>query len=176
MKEGSMRPKDFPRLLFDTIHKAVGGPPIKKTTFYHDWQFFPIVDRKGKVVAHIGWSQSLSGVPGGTKSTLAVWDSVMFEPLSSNSKELRNPLLEIVGGAERVGIWAAGQGDLLHETVNVRAGGYFSSHGKDIGSPTVSVFGEILILAHSLYVEARPTHLAYWEAFRNPDLDYDESD
>jgi len=160
-----MRAKEFSRLLFDTIHEAVGLPPVKTFPGYTPLEYFCICDDKEKPLAHIGWEGYDHG------SMVGVWDDELFDP-SSKVRRLSDPFLEIRGGVRRAGVWTYGRGDLLREDTWIRSGGKFYFRDIDLRSPVVRVIGEVLNLAYQLSHEAQLPPLSYWEAFRNPDRDF----
>lgn len=168
-----MRAKEFPRLVFDTIHRAVGEPPIEKWP-NRNIDYFGFSGNYGKVFAHLGW-QSYNNGRYGDGAKIGIWGYTMRE-LMTNEDEivLLDPILEIRGGIEDVGEWVIGRGNLLRE----RVGLYWSSnyYGWDVQSPVTKLISEVIGISHALAHEAPVMNLSYWEAFRNPNRDYREPD
>lgn len=165
-----MRAKDFPRLLFDTIHEAVGSPSLEIWPAYEPWQYFALAHEQ-KPLGYIGWKEG-DGLHGKV-TTLGVWgDELQDYARYGKEKEILDPLLKISGGAREAGLWVARQGNLLIEKVTVHPSCAFYSHGLDLRLLVIKLMAAVIGLAHQLAHETPPTSLSYWEAFRHPDRKY----
>ena len=163
-----MRAKQFPRFLFETIHEAVGSPAIEKFPGYYSWDYFGICEGETEPFGHVGWTENETG--NGIVSRVGVWGYTMRDPMTNKDTiKIVDPLLEIRGGPARVGVWAAGLGDLLKEEIIVSAGGNFSYRGENLKSPVIKLMSEVLGLAYHLAHETNLPPLSYWEKFKHPE-------
>lgn len=175
-KVGTMRPKEFPRLLFETIHQAVGSPNIETHPCYTPWEYFAIRDGENEPFGHIGYEEGRPH-PNGVTNKVGVWGSVIRDPTEEEGTvEILNPLLEIVGGPQQGGVWAVGRGNSIIEEVRVNIGTDFSYYGLALKSPAVKLIAEVLDISHKLAHKTQLPTLSYWEAFRHPDGDFTRPD
>jgi hypothetical protein len=164
-----MRAKQFPRMLFETIHSAVGSPSIQVIPAHHPWEYFAILDEEKKPFGHIGYSQYYAEQ--GLGSKLGVWGKEIID-LGVVGKKAADPFIEIRGGPVRAGIWAMGQGNLYKEEVTASAGIDFYHRGINLRAPLIKLTSEVLHLAYALADKVELPPLSYWEAFRHPEQDF----
>jgi len=163
-----MRAKEFPRLLFEAIHRRVGSPPTETWPGYPKWEYFNLSRGKKEPFGHIGLAENLD-TKSGLVSRLGVWGYTMLEP---GTDEDLSPLLSIRGGPLQAGPWAMGRGKLLTEKVIVSTRSDFSYGGKDLKLPVIKLVAEVLDLAYQLQSESPSPSLSYWESFRHPERNY----
>ena len=87
-------------------------------------------------------------------------------------KICKDVALEIIAGPFSEGVWAYGLGQKLTETVKIKFGYEAYHNGFRLDDPIILFLTAIMHTASRLIEDKPPAELSYWEAFKNPGLDY----
>ncbi len=160
-----MRAREFPQLLFETIHRAVGEPIIEEFIVRSDysWSYFKIPNSE-KPIAHIGLKKAN---PTSERNSFGLWGWTMQDPMADTGY-LETPCLIITGGPEETGVWTVGRGKSLVEKVMI-----IHDRGRiNLESRFCKLYSEVFYLACELIKGQSIARLTYWEAFKNPEGNY----